>query len=137
MSVLTEETLAPVQPRPVVLNTGTGGYHFYPAIRTATSTGRLDVSWYAARAPDSLDFGVAAALGVSPRQARPPRSNVRVTTVTWNAANVVSMNGVFGDYTDNALVATGAPPYVGRTLFVAWSDGRLGVAQPFVARLRG
>jgi hypothetical protein len=130
-------SLAPVQRRPVVLNASTGGYHFYPAVRTATATGRLDVSWYATRAAGSLDFGVTASLGVSPRRTRPPASNVRVSSVNWNAANEVSMIGVFGDYTDNTLVATGAPPYVGRTLFVAWADGRLGVAQPFVARLPG
>ncbi len=111
--------LAPVQRRPVVLNTDTGGFHFYPAVRTATATGRLDVSWYATRSAGSVDFGVAAALGFPPRRASPPASNVQVTTVNWNAANVVSMIGVFGDYTDNALVATGAPrmwPYPVRGL---------------------
>jgi hypothetical protein len=41
----------------------------------------------------------------------------------------------FGDYTDNALTATGSKPYVGGTLYVAWSDGRTGVPQPFAAHL--
>ena len=42
-----------------------------------------------------------------------------------------------GDYTDNVLVTTGAAPWVGTTLYVAWSDGRLGLPQPFEAHLAG
>jgi hypothetical protein len=130
-------SLAPVQPGPVVLNPPTGGFHIYPALRTANAAGRLDVSWYTTPSPVRRAFGVAAVLGLSPRQATPPASVAGVSTATWYPGSVVSMIGVLGDYTDNAIVATAAPPYVGSTLFVAWADGRLGVAQPFVARLRG
>jgi len=35
------------------------------------------------------------------------------------------------------LTTTGTPPYVGRTLYVAWSDGRFRVPQPFEAHLPG
>jgi hypothetical protein len=32
------------------------------------------------------------------------------------------------------VIATPAAPYTGTTLYVAWSDGRLGVPQPFEAK---
>jgi hypothetical protein len=43
----------------------------------------------------------------------------------------------FGDYTDAAISVTGSAPYLGNTLYVAWSDGRLGIPQPFEAHLPG
>ena len=48
----------------------------------------------------------------------------RVTTVAsdWNAVSSIIIPN-FGDYTDNYVA--------GGTLFVAWSDGRPGVPQPF------
>jgi hypothetical protein len=39
----------------------------------------------------------------------------------------------FGDYTDNYVLATPTAPYTNKTLYVTWSDGRLGVPNPFVA----
>jgi hypothetical protein len=41
----------------------------------------------------------------------------------------------FGDYTDNVLTTTGSKPYVGHTLYIAWTDGRTGVPQPYEAHL--
>ena len=41
----------------------------------------------------------------------------------------------FGDYTDNAVAVTARAPFVGSTLFIAWSDGRSGIPQPFEAHL--
>ncbi len=42
----------------------------------------------------------------------------------WNAVSSDIVPN-FGDYTDNYI------PYKGDTLYVAWSDGRLGDPQPF------
>jgi hypothetical protein len=39
----------------------------------------------------------------------------------------------FGDYTDAAVSVTGSPPYLGHAVYFAWSDGRLGIPQPFLA----
>jgi hypothetical protein len=41
----------------------------------------------------------------------------------------------FGDYTDNYVAATAVAPFTSETLYVAWSDGRLGDPQPFEAKL--
>ena len=79
-----------------------------------------------------------AVLGVSPLTTSTPSSTVRITTVPsdWlTSTSIIVPN--FGDYIDDALVTTGTPPYVGGTLFVAWSDGRFSVPQPFEAHLPG
>jgi hypothetical protein len=73
--------------------------------------------------------------GISPRATRPPP----VTPITsapsdWRKARSLFYPN-FGDYTDNAVSVTGIAPYVGNTLYIAWADGRSGVAQPYVARL--
>lgn len=81
---------------------------------------------------------MAAALDISPLITRPPTSNVRITNVAsnWlNATSIIFPN--FGDYIDAALTTTGTPPFVGGTLYVAWSDGRFSVPQPFEAHLPG
>src|SRR5205823_14746831 len=39
-------TLDPIQAAPVVLNRDVGGLHFLPALRYASATGKLSVSWY-------------------------------------------------------------------------------------------
>jgi hypothetical protein len=64
--------------------------------------------------------------------------DTRITSVASNWDNSTSdITPNFGDYTDNNIVTTGTWPYVGSTLYVAWSDGRLGVPQPFEAHLPG
>jgi hypothetical protein len=132
-------SLAPVQARPVVLNRpGSGALHMFPAVRTATAAGRLDVAWYSRTSPTTARTSVDAVLGVSPLTTSTPPSSVRITTVAsdWlTATSLIVPN--FGDYIDDALVTTGTPPYVGRTLYVAWSDGRFSVPQPFAAHLPG
>lgn len=131
-------SLARVQKAPVALDTQQGGVNFLPALRTATAGGRLDVTWYARKSPTTADTSVLGALGISPRQTATPSSNIRITDVMSNWDNVSSdITPNFGDYTDNSLVATGKAPYVGSTLFVAWSDGRLGLPQPFEAHVPG
>jgi hypothetical protein len=132
-------TLAPVQAHPAMLNRpGTGSVHMFPAVRTATAAGRLDVAWYSRTSPTTTLTSVDAVLGVSPLTTSTPSSSVRITTVPsdWlTATSLIVPN--FGDYIDDALVTTGTPPYVGRTLYVAWSDGRFSVPQPFEAHLPG
>jgi hypothetical protein len=131
-------SLALVQSTPVVLNPVADASNFLPALRVANSTGGLDVSWYSRTNANSAVTGVTAVIGVSPRTAATPGSATTITTATsdWNSdsSNIVPN---FGDYTDNVLVAKGTAPYVGSTLYVAWSDGRLGLPQPFEAHLTG
>ena len=58
-----------------------------------------------------------------------PKSNTRVTNVSsnWLAVSSIIIPN-FGDYTDNYVVPGKAS---GGRLFVAWSDGRISVPQPF------
>jgi hypothetical protein len=131
-------SLRPIQPVPVVLDQpASGGVHMFPAVRTATKAGLLDVAWYSRASAATALTSVDAALGVNPRARTGPRSNVRITNVpsNWlNATSTITPN--FGDYIDAALSTTGAPPYVGSTLYIAWSDGRYSIPQPFEAHLR-
>jgi hypothetical protein len=115
-------SLASIQSSPVTVNSDTGGLHFLPALRYSNSDGNLDVSWYGRTNPNSTLTSVYAT-NVSPR-ATHAASHVLVTTgpSDWNAVSS-SIVPNFGDYTDNYIV--------GETLYVAWSDGRLGDPQPF------
>jgi len=128
--------LHPVQARPLVLDRPHGGgLTFLPALRTATARGLLDVSWYSRASVANADTGVNAALNFSPRASVTP-ANVRITNALSNwLANSSAINPNFGDYTDAAVSVTGSPPFLGTTLFIAWSDGRLGFPQPFEAHL--
>lgn len=134
-----QASLRPVQAVPVVLDRpASGGVHMFPAVRTATAAGRLDVVWYSRTTPTTANTSVDGVLGLNPLTTSSPRSNIRVTSVTsnWlNATSVIFPN--FGDYIDAALTTTGTAPFVGRTLYVAWSDGRFSVPQPFAAHLPG
>jgi hypothetical protein len=131
-------SLALVQSTPVVLNPAADASNFLPALRVANSKGGLDVSWYSRTNANSAITGVTAVTGVSPRTAATPGSAITVTTATsdWNSDSSDIVPN-FGDYTDNVLVAKGTAPYVGSTLYVAWSDGRLGLPQPYEAHLTG
>jgi hypothetical protein len=132
-------SLRPIQAVPVVLDRpASGGLHMFPAIRTANKAGLLDVAWYSRASATTAITNVDAALGVNPLARTGPRSNVRITNVAsnWlNATSVIFPN--FGDYNDAALSTTGTPPYVGSTLYIAWSDGRFSIPQPFEAHLPG
>ncbi len=131
--------LQPVQSAPVVLDQpASGGLHMFPAMRTAASDGRLDVSWYSRDTALTEVTNVDAVMGVNPLTTTPPPSNIRITDVPSDwlyAASIITPN--FGDYIDEAFATTGTPPYVGDTLYVAWSDGRFAVPQPFEAHLPG
>ena len=118
-------SLAPVQPAPVVLNSDSGGLHYMPALRNVSASGKLAVSWYDRSSPNTAVTTVKAALGIDPKLTKTP-ANVLVTTVPtdWNSVSSDIVPN-FGDYTDNYIA--------GGRLYVAWSDGRLGLPQPFEA----
>jgi hypothetical protein len=123
-------TLGNTSAAPVVLNTDTGGWHFLPAVRNTNQSGKLNVSWYSRSSANTAITDVTAALDVNSRSTATP-GNTLVTTVAsdWNAVSSDIVPN-FGDYTDNYTIntATNTP---GSRDFVAWSDGRLGVPQPF------
>jgi hypothetical protein len=131
-------SLGPVQSQPVVLDQPhNAGLDFLPALRTATAAGLLDVSWYTRASVTTADTGVMAALDVSPLATATP-GNTMITNVLSDWANNSSLIiPNFGDYTDAAVSVTGSAPYLGNTLYIAWSDGRLGIPQPFEAHLPG
>jgi len=131
-----ENSLKPVQATPVKLDQPhAGALSFLPALRTPSNTGRLDVTWYTRTSTATAITNVAGAVGVSPvTTVTPP--NLKITNVASNwlfNSSLIVPN--FGDYTDNAVSVTAQAPFVGNTLFVAWSDGRSGVPQPFEAHL--
>ncbi len=129
--------LAPVQHGPVRLNShANGGLHLLPGLRNADQNGNLNVSWYERSSPTTTLTDLFAALNVDPRTTSTPGSNTRVTTVATDWLRVSSIIVPdFGDYTDTYIIATANPPFVGQKLYVAWSDGRIGIPQPFEARM--
>jgi hypothetical protein len=95
--------------------------HFLPAI-SVRSDGTVCSSWYDRRAsgPDSALTDYEGDCG------SPTGTDFRITTgaTDWtNTGSLVIPN--FGDYTDNASAGT--------TTYFTWSDGRIGIPQPFVA----
>ena len=132
-------SLVRVQVTPVVLDQPVAGaLNFLPALRGADASGKLDVAWYSRDSVATSDTNVVAAIGVDPRTLTAPASNTLITSVASNWDNAVSdINPNFGDYTDDSLAVTGSPPYVGSTLYIAWSDSRIGEPQPFEAHLPG
>jgi hypothetical protein len=132
-------TLAPVQSAPVLVDKPVaGGLNFMPAVRAADASGKLDVTWFSRKSATTANTDVYAAIGINPRATTAPAVDTRITSVASNWDNSTSdITPNFGDYTDNNIVTTGTWPYVGSTLYVAWSDGRLGVPQPFEAHLPG
>lgn len=130
--------LTSVQAAPVKLNndtTGTGAFHFMPALRNVDAHGNLNVSWYDRRLnPSSALTDVYAALDVSPRITGTPKSNTRVTNISsnWLVANSDIVPN-FGDYTDNYIAIVAGKKGSIATIFAAWSDGRINVPQPFCA----
>ncbi len=123
-------TLGNTSGAPVVLNADRGGWHFLPGLRNANQSGKLNVSWYSRSSANTAITDVTAALDVNARSTATP-SNILVTTVAsdWNAVSSDIVPN-FGDYTDNYAINT-ANNTPGSRDFVAWSDGRLGIPQPF------
>jgi hypothetical protein len=98
--------------------------HFMPAV-SVRSDGSIVSSWYDRRlsGPTSTRTDYFAEIRAS---ANTNGQDFRVTTgpTDWaGTGSVITPN--FGDYTDNT--STGSKTYF------AWSDGRIGVPQPFVA----
>lgn len=121
-------TLSNVQSTPVRLNVDTGGWHFLPALRYSDSDGNLVVSWYQRNSATTTITNVSSVLALKPTTTRTPAKNTIVTTGPSDWIGVSSdIVPNFGDYTDNYIIANSEAAYV------AWSDGRLGVPQPFNA----
>jgi hypothetical protein len=97
--------------------------HFLPAV-SVRSDGAIATSWYDRRlnGPDSSRtdyFGEVRSTTTG------NATDFRITTGSTDWANTSSLiNPNFGDYTDNASSGT--------TTYFTWSDGRIGVPQPFV-----
>jgi hypothetical protein len=97
--------------------------HFLPAV-SVRSDGSIATSWYDRRrgGPQSTRTDYFGDIRRTPRsQAR----DFRITTgpSDWlGTSSLIDPN--FGDYTDNAST--------GRKTYFTWSDGRIGVPQPFV-----
>ena len=123
-------TLGNTSAAPVVLNSDRGGWHFLPGLRNTNQNGLLNVSWYSRSSANTAITDVTAALDVNARSTATPH-NILVTTVSsdWNSVSSDIVPN-FGDYTDNYTINT-ASNTPGSRDFVAWSDGRLGVPQPF------
>jgi len=120
-------SLAPVQASPAQVNNprSAGGWEFLPAVRGADTNGKLEVTYYSRANPNTALTDVFASIGIDPRMTGTVSAKgVRVTTGSsdWNAVSSIIVPN-FGDYTDNY--------FVGGVLYVAWSDGRLGIPQPF------
>jgi hypothetical protein len=97
-----------------------GALHFLPAV-SIRGDGTVCSSWYDRRAygPTSTFTDYFGDCGT------PAGADFAVTTgpTDWNAVgSLITPN--FGDYTDNASV--------GGATYYTWSDGRIGVPQPFV-----
>jgi hypothetical protein len=98
--------------------------HFLPAVSVGAD-GSIRTSWYDRRlsGADSADtdyFGEIRGL------AGTNAPDFRITTGSTDWVNTGSLiNPNFGDYTDNSTTGT--------TTYYAWTDGRVGVPQPFVA----
>jgi hypothetical protein len=97
--------------------------HFLPAV-SVRSNGSIVTSWYDRRraGPNSTRTDYFGEIKRGPTS---KAKDFRITTgsTDWAATSaIVAPN--FGDYTDNAST--------GKTTYFTWSDGRLGVPQPFV-----
>jgi len=132
--------LTPLQPTaPVPLDSfSKGGAYFLPALRNASASGKLNVTFYQRGDPNTAQTDVYANTGVVPTITSGSSTNTRVTNTTSDWNNVSSdIIPNFGDYTDNYVIATPTAPFTDKTLYVAWADGRLGVPNPFEATLAG
>jgi hypothetical protein len=98
--------------------------HFMPAV-SVRADGTICSSWYDRRlgGPDSTRTNYFADCRTAAATNAP---DIRITPAATDWAGTSSfINPNFGDYTDNAT--DGAHTYF------TWSDGRLGIPQPFVA----
>lgn len=97
--------------------------HFLPAVSVRTD-GSVATSWYDRRltGPDSSRTDYFGEVRRSPAW---NATDFRISTGSTDWANTSTLSVPnFGDYTDNASTAT--------TTYFSWTDGRIGVPQPFV-----
>jgi hypothetical protein len=127
------DTLAYIQGSPVRLNSDNSSQdmHVLPGLKNASSDGLINVTWYDRRGANANtgNTDIFGALNMEPTISSTPRSNTRITNQSsnWLATSSVIVPN-FGDYTDNFVSAS-------NTLFVAWSDGRSNVPQPYEAHV--
>jgi len=127
------DSLNYIQGSPVRLNTDDSfeDMHTMPGLKNASSDGLINVTWYDRRGQNAGTgkTDIYGALNVNPTTSSTPASNLRITneSTDWLATSSVIVPN-FGDYTDNFVSAS-------NTLFVAWSDGRSGVPQPYEAHV--
>jgi hypothetical protein len=97
--------------------------HFLPAVSIG-SDGSIRTSWYDRRlnGADSTQTDYFGEIRAAPAT---NAADFRITTgsTDWAGTSTV-IDPNFGDYTDNATTGT--------TTYYTWSDGRVGVPQPFV-----
>jgi hypothetical protein len=103
----------------------TGAMHMFPAV-CVRSDGSIVTSWYDRRAysPGSPWTDYFGEIRTAPNI---NGTDFKISTApsNWiNASSIIFPN--FGDYTDNSCSGTNT--------FFTWSDGRLGLPQPFVAK---
>jgi hypothetical protein len=103
----------------------TGALHMFPAVCVQTN-GSIVTSWF-----DRRNFTPGSPMTDYYGEVRStPGTNgtdFKITSAASNwidASSIISPN--FGDYTDNSCD--------GNTTFFTWSDGRIGVPQPYVAK---
>ena len=97
--------------------------HFLPAVSVG-SDGSIRTSWYDRRL-SGADSAVTDYFGEIRANAGANATDFRITTGSTDWTNTGSLiNPNFGDYTDNWTTGT--------TTYYTWSDGRVGVPQPFV-----
>lgn len=97
--------------------------HFMPALSVG-SNGAVNISWYDRRL-GGADSTLTDYYGERRSSPETNGTDFRITTgsTDWKStSSLISPN--FGDYTDNVTD--------GSTTYYAWSDGRIGVPQPFV-----
>lgn len=97
--------------------------HFLPAVSVG-SDGSIRTSWYDRRL-SGADSALTDYFGEIRVLAGTNAPDFRITTGSTDWTNTGSfINPNFGDYTDNSTTGT--------TTYYTWSDGRIGVPQPFV-----
>lgn len=113
-------TMGPIQQ---VNDDSSFALHFLPAVSVG-SDGSIRTSWYDRRL-SGADSAVTDYFGEIRAAAGTNGTDFRITTGSTDWTNTGSLlNPNFGDYTDNSTTGT--------TTYYTWSDGRVGVPQPFV-----
>lgn len=98
--------------------------HFLPAV-SVRADGTICTSWYDRRRSGPVS-AVTDYYGECRSGPASSAKDFRITTTSTNWAATSSLiNPNFGDYTDNATDGT--------VTYFNWSDGRLGIPQPFVS----